>query len=183
MPLFTERYSVTNARLIASQFPTATVVLPASEWAMRGRKIRKGEKAIKIFVPKVRSADGLADDIANAPSIDHAAGMLAGEMDLHPRFNLGSAFDIAQTESISDWEAEHGKAWEPDAWKAQRKARKNPQQDPTPVAPRKQPNNPVANAARERRDTARAERRATIAATAGNGTTVVIAETRRIDLG
>jgi len=173
-PLFTERYSTANARMIASQCPHATVVLPASEWARQGRKVIKGEKAIKVFVPKVRNADGLADEIASAPSIEHAAGILAGEMELHPRFRLGNVFDVSQTESIADWEAEHGKAWEPEQWKAERKAKRNQRQDSTPAAPRKQPNNPVANAARERVNEKRAARR--------TGQPVIVAEVRRLDL-
>ncbi|TSD93758.1 DUF1738 domain-containing protein [Skermania sp. ID1734] len=42
-------YSLSNLLLILSQHPTATQVAGYRQWQARGRQVRKGEKAIKIY--------------------------------------------------------------------------------------------------------------------------------------
>lgn len=92
--LFTDRYSYANAKQIAAQCPHATVVLPLTEWNDRGRMVRKGEKALLVWVPK----EGPDRDSTNPEA-------------RHTYFRQGKVFDISQTRPIAEWEAETGKAW------------------------------------------------------------------------
>lgn len=76
--------SVKNQCLIALQMPTATICAGFRQWLKAGRAVKKGEKAINIWIPTGCSkADGTGEDAAEATET---------------RFIVGSVFDITQTE-------------------------------------------------------------------------------------
>ena len=77
------RYSFANSLLIHAQNPEATHVAGYRTWQELGRQVRKGEKAIKIFVPYFRKGEDL----------------ITGEEERHlVSFGVGNVFDIASTE-------------------------------------------------------------------------------------
>ena len=76
--------SVKNQCLIALQKPTATICAGFRQWIKAGRAVRKGERAINMWVPVgCPKADGTGE---------------SGET----RFVIGSVFDITQTEQIEE---------------------------------------------------------------------------------
>ncbi|WP_247597152.1 ArdC family protein [Leifsonia sp. PS1209] len=82
-------YSLNNLLLILSQNPNATVVAGFRQWQTRGRQVRKGEKAIKIFGYRERKA-----------SRDDDKDETEGEQQVVRYFPTLSVFDIAQTDPI-----------------------------------------------------------------------------------
>ena len=73
--------SFKNAALAMLQRPTVSLVGGFQQWRKAGRMVRKGEKAIGIFLPMVRTGnDGEADGLA---------------------FRVVNVFDISQTEEIA----------------------------------------------------------------------------------
>ena len=87
------RYSLNNVLMILSQYPDATDVRPMSQWNQAGRRVRKGQKAIRIFAPcryKARDDDGREETDDNGNPVFQVRG-----------FTLVSVFDIAQTEGDS----------------------------------------------------------------------------------
>ncbi|GAA3745246.1 hypothetical protein HDA32_005135 [Spinactinospora alkalitolerans] len=84
------RYSLNNVLMIISQFPDATDVRPLSQWNETGRRVRKGQKGIRIFAPcryKVRDDDGNEETDTNGDPVFQVRG-----------FKLVSVFDVSQTE-------------------------------------------------------------------------------------
>lgn len=82
------RYSGRNAQLIVMQRPTATEVHGYGEWKGLGRKVRKGERGIRILVP----AGALAGSEPTEAKPDGEKG--------RQLFKIGYVFDHAQTEPI-----------------------------------------------------------------------------------
>lgn len=76
------RYSFLNTVLIAHQRPTATQVAGYGRWKDLGRQVRKGERSIKIWVPRTRRR---RDDDGEERRV------LTG-------FGIGHVFDISQTD-------------------------------------------------------------------------------------
>lgn len=81
-------YSAKNLLLIMAQYPTATHIAGFEEWKKRGRSVRKGEKAIRIFGYSTRTIRETDPD--------------SGEETRHkiPRYPILTVFDIAQTDPI-----------------------------------------------------------------------------------
>jgi antirestriction protein ArdC len=81
----------------------ATVVGGFQQWKRMGRMVRKGEKGLAIWFPRMRAA---ADDGGERRLV---AGVSDGEDDdgekMEMKFMLGTVFDISQTEEV---EAERG---------------------------------------------------------------------------
>lgn len=81
------RYSWNNCLLIASQLPTATVVMGYRKWQAQGRQVRKGEKSLKILAPCFRKVE----------TTDKSTGETKEESRL-VYFRAVPVFDISQTE-------------------------------------------------------------------------------------
>ena len=88
------RLSLFNTVFILQQVGSASVVGGFQQWRNAGRVVRKGEKAIAMWVPIEKTT---------APSA--APGGEEDEEDRKKRFRLVSVFDIAQTDSIAVAEA------------------------------------------------------------------------------
>ena len=80
--------SVFNQCLVASQYPSATLVGWFQQWIKAGRVVCKGEHGLAIWVPTHAKAD------PNAQS---------GEMSSadETRFIMGTVFDVSQTDEIT----------------------------------------------------------------------------------
>lgn len=81
------RYSLSNVLLIQSQRPDATRVAGFRQWQARGRQVRKGERAIKIFgysTKRIEPDENSDDD----------------ESTTRVYYPVLSVFDISQTDAI-----------------------------------------------------------------------------------
>jgi len=77
--------SLTNACLVLSQLPGASMVGGFRQWLAAGRCVAKGQKGLAIWIPRSAPKD---------------YGKQEGEIsaaDVKPRFVLGTVFDISQT--------------------------------------------------------------------------------------
>ncbi|CAM3424330.1 ArdC-like ssDNA-binding domain-containing protein [Tsukamurella hominis] len=81
------RYSIRNVMLIMSQRPNATAVAGFRAWQEKGRQVRKGEKAIKIFGYSSRKVTETDDQGTETEK-------------KVPIFPILSVFDISQTDPI-----------------------------------------------------------------------------------
>ena len=93
-------YSLSNVLLILSQFPAATRVAGFRQWQEKGRQVRKGEKAIRIFGYRQKK---ITDDTP-AEGEEGAEGNGKGERTM-AYYPVLSVFDISQTDP-ADPEAE-----------------------------------------------------------------------------
>src|SRR5215207_7647841 len=85
-----QQYTATNQAYLLTQNPAATDVRPFREWKAAGRSVKKGEKALRVWVPKpFTKADEQHERDGQQPA----------------RFILGPVFDISQTEPTADYEA------------------------------------------------------------------------------
>ena len=80
-------YSLNNLLLILAQKPDATMVAGFRQWQAKGRQVRKGEKSIKIFGYREKTA-----------TTDDDAGADEGRVIRY--FPTLSVFDIAQTDPV-----------------------------------------------------------------------------------
>src|SRR5829696_1360958 len=80
-----QQYTVKNQAYLLTQNPTVTDVRSFTEWKAAGRSVKRGEKALRVWVPKLRE--------------DPETG------ELTERFILGPVFDVSQTEPTVDYEA------------------------------------------------------------------------------
>lgn len=97
------RYSLRNLLMIVSQRPDATDVRALREWNRAGRKVRKGERAVRIWAPSVRRADPVADPAEETSAPEPGGTSARGEAEPRRvvRFVLVSVFDVSQTEGES----------------------------------------------------------------------------------
>jgi len=87
------RYSLSNVLLILSQRPTATRVAGFRQWQAKGRQVRKGEHAIRIFgFAQKKTTD--EDDQAEQAQTDDAG------QKLRTYYPMRSVFDMGQTDPI-----------------------------------------------------------------------------------
>lgn len=84
------RYSFGNIIEIARQRPDATRVAGIYTWNQFGRRVRKGEKGIRIFAPMVR-AKREPDEATEPAPADRRLHVITG-------FRAVYVFDVAQTE-------------------------------------------------------------------------------------
>lgn len=75
-------YSLSNVLLIMTQYPDATRVAGYNGWLKMNRYVKKGEKAIKIIIPMLKT---ITDDVS-------------GDDVVQRRFGTGNVFDIKQTD-------------------------------------------------------------------------------------
>ncbi len=91
------QYSIGNLLLIMSQCPHARAVAGFRQWQARGRQVRKGEKAIRIFG---YSAKKITEENEKGEETERRI----------PRFPVLSVFDVSQTEAadgVEDAEIVH----------------------------------------------------------------------------
>lgn len=77
------QYSPKNQAYLLTQLPGATDVRPFKAWKAAGRSVIKGEKALRVWIPKVRG--------------DGADPEKLTEEQRNARFVRGPVFDISQT--------------------------------------------------------------------------------------
>jgi antirestriction protein ArdC len=80
-------YSLNNLLLIHAQYPTATAVAGFRQWQTKGRQVRTGEKAIRIFGYSSRT---IIEQDDTGTETEHRI----------PRYPILSVFDLAQTDPI-----------------------------------------------------------------------------------
>ncbi len=80
-----QQYTMKNQGYLLTQKPDATDVRSFTEWKAAGRSVKKGERALRVWVPKVREYPDTGE--------------------VTERFILGPVFDISQTEPTTDLEA------------------------------------------------------------------------------
>lgn len=81
-------YSINNVLLLLSQRPDATDVAGFRQWQARGRQVRKGEKALRIFGYSTKTIR--EEDADTGEQVERRI----------PRFPVLSVFDISQTDAI-----------------------------------------------------------------------------------
>jgi len=79
--------SLGNTLLLAMQADNVSVVGGFRQWRRAGRRVRKGEKALRIWVPVKKGNQEDNDEHINADEV---------------HFFLGAVFDISQTEPIKE---------------------------------------------------------------------------------
>jgi len=84
------QYSLNNVLLILAQKPDATMVAGYRQWQTKGRNVRKGQSAIKIFGHSSRKTTN---------NDEHESTQRDEERTVH-YFPVLSVFDISQTEPI-----------------------------------------------------------------------------------
>jgi hypothetical protein len=84
------QYSFKNQAYLIQQNPSVTEVHPFSYWKENGRRVKKGEKALKVWIPKAGKDRKEAAD--------------ADEQSMHIYFRQGSVFDISQTETQEEYD-------------------------------------------------------------------------------
>ncbi len=77
--------SLTNACLVLTQLPGASMVGGFRQWLAAGRVVSKGQKGLAIWIPRM------------PPKDDGKAEGETSSKDDKPRFTLGTVFDISQT--------------------------------------------------------------------------------------
>ncbi len=85
-----QQYTVKNQAFLIHQMPSATDVRSFKEWKALGRSVKKGEKAIRVWIPKPFT------DTEEQRELD-------GQRPA--RFITGPVFDVSQTEPETDREA------------------------------------------------------------------------------
>lgn len=96
-------YSTGNIFLINLQYPDATRVASLKKWNELGRKVKKGEKGIKILVPvyyRYFRDDNNKIVYLNQATDEQKKKIKDGEIKLYSGlgFKVGHVFDISQTE-------------------------------------------------------------------------------------
>lgn len=86
-----QKYTVKNQAFLISQNPNVSDVRSFKEWKAAGRSVKKGEKALRVWIPKPYTE---ADEHHKRDGKQPAA-----------RFITGPVFDISQTEPTADYDA------------------------------------------------------------------------------
>ena len=82
-------YSARNCALLLSQLPTAQRVAGMRTWNRLGRRVRRGERGLRIIVPNHRKAEVMLPD--GSVRLDkHLSG-----------FSVGYCWDVSQTEGAA----------------------------------------------------------------------------------
>ena len=89
-------YSIFNTMLILSQKRNATLVKGFKQWNELGRRVKKGEKGIYIYVPVVKKQETKDE---RDKELDELGKMLFGDQYKPTKFFIMKpVFDISQTE-------------------------------------------------------------------------------------
>lgn len=101
-------YSLGNQLLITAQRPDATRVAGFQAWLKLGRHVRKGEKGIKIIVPrtgKIQSEDGSEERLLTGFGVGHVFDIRQTEGDPLPEFSVPT---LEGEDGHELWEGLHG---------------------------------------------------------------------------
>jgi N-terminal domain of anti-restriction factor ArdC len=80
--------SVFNQCLLASQFPSVTIVGGFRQWKAAGRFVRKGSQGLSLWIPlKGRSEEPEKTELEGS-----------ADSESRPSFIMGTVFDVSQTE-------------------------------------------------------------------------------------
>jgi hypothetical protein len=82
------QYSEYNQAFLLRQLPTATDVRPLKAWNAAGRSVRRGQKALRVWIPKRGTA--IPADLSTMT-----------ETQQRQYFVLGPVFDISQTKPMA----------------------------------------------------------------------------------
>jgi hypothetical protein len=93
--------SAFNSCLVLTQLPTASMVGGFHQWRTKGRKVKKGEHGLMIWVPTGRKDKD--EDAAPVTEADAEKEKRAG-------FIMGTVFDVTQTEPALDGPELHRRA-------------------------------------------------------------------------
>lgn len=100
------QYSLNNTTLINKQFDGAAAVGSFKFWKEKGFSVKKGEKGIKIFVPKVTTyfKRGDREIQLKYASEEEKKKIKAKEIETYTRtyFDIGHVFDISQTDATAE---------------------------------------------------------------------------------
>jgi len=92
-----QQYSPKNQAFLLAQMPTATDVRPFKAWKAAGRSVRKGEKALRVWIPKHRNTKGLDPETMSAAELDlhftRARSSTSARPRSHPTPAEGTRFD------------------------------------------------------------------------------------------
>lgn len=80
-----------NSCLVLTQCPSASMVGGFHQWRTKGRKVKKGEHGLMIWIPTARKDK--ADDAAPVPEAEAGA-----KKEKRAGFIMGTVFDVTQTE-------------------------------------------------------------------------------------
>lgn len=105
-----------NSILLLSQFGAVSVVGGFWQWKRAGRRVRKGESALSLWIPTAKSgkAEGAETAEPNPVEIGQASEQGAKTVG-RARFIIGSVFDITQTEPDTAGQAQ-GEPAAPEGW-------------------------------------------------------------------
>lgn len=87
--------SAFNSCFVLTQFPTASMVGGFHQWRAKGRKVKRGEHGLMIWIPRARGETG--ED--TAPDAEADSGTEKGK---RAGFIMGTIFDVTQTEPALD---------------------------------------------------------------------------------
>ena len=90
-----KQYSFQNCLMILFQYPEATRIAGLKTWNKLGRRVRKGEKGIKIFAPLIKK---VAVKTKETNEETNEEEIVKTEVQRLMGFKLVTVFDIAQTE-------------------------------------------------------------------------------------
>jgi hypothetical protein len=92
-----------NQCLLVHQNSSCSIVGGFAQWRANGRKVRKGSRALGIWVPKSKgSKDGAGETLA----ITNGETPTAGDIESKSAFFMGYVFDISQTVPLDYVETE-----------------------------------------------------------------------------
>ena len=86
--------SVHNSCLVLTQLPTASMVGGFRQWQAHGRRVKRGERGLMIWVPTARKDNAAPVAVDGPPAGD---GPVEGD-GKRARFVMGTVFDVTQTE-------------------------------------------------------------------------------------
>lgn len=87
-----------NTCFVIFQMKEATVVGGFQQWRRMGRVVKKGEKGLSIWFPRVASK--AAREEAEAREAGREDGEMSGRDGDEQRFMMGTVFDISQTQEV-----------------------------------------------------------------------------------
>ena len=87
------QYTIKNQAFLLTQNPEVTDVHPFSYWAENGRRVKKGEKALKVWIPIAKKVQ---------PEGKKMESMTDEEINLY--FRTGNVFDVSQTETEEEYQ-------------------------------------------------------------------------------
>jgi hypothetical protein len=96
--------SVHNSCLVLTQLPTASMVGGFRQWQTHGRRVKKGEPGLMIWVP---TSKGEKAEPATADAQPKGEGRAEGA-GKRAAFVMGTVFDVTQTEPSELQPAERG---------------------------------------------------------------------------